>query len=101
VSINNKEKENSIILDDGTFYVQLNETHEHRSAPGFLLKRCNHSITSPGGFECIGSFDLVNGRWMACLNGVFDIDGEKEGRHLGSFKGRLDAIHALWMARIS
>jgi hypothetical protein len=95
-----KKTEKSIIVDDGTFYIQLDESYEHRNAPGFLLKRCNRSITTPSGFQVLGEFAFENDIWFVDLHAVSDSEDDAEGKHIGKFDGRLDAIHALWKARI-
>ena len=64
-----------VILDDGEFYIDLNCNYEASNAPGFLERRCPYSATTPGGFECIGSFGkALDGTWKADVNAPYDPD---------------------------
>lgn len=40
--------ERALILDDGDFYVELNETQSAGIASGFLQRRCYVGVTTPG-----------------------------------------------------
>lgn len=89
-----------IILDDGTFYVDLNVNYPAEAAPGFLLRRCPVGLTTPGGYECVGSFCQVgNGLWRADVNAPYDPETDSDCLGLGEFKDRKDAIVALWHGR--
>jgi len=88
------------ILDDGDFYVELNCNDSSAAAAGFLQRRCYVGVTTPGGYECIGSFERdVLGRWRASIDAVYDEQTGSDSRTLGCFADRLDAIVALWAAR--
>jgi hypothetical protein len=90
----------TILLDDGEFYVELNANFEPARAPGFLHRRCRTSLTTPGGYECVGSFDMAkSGRWTADLNAPFDDATCSDVLRLGEFGERLNAIAALWRRR--
>lgn len=89
-----------IILDDGSFYVELNANSEPSQAPGFLQRRCAHSQTTPGGYECVGSFQRrADGQWSADVNAAYDPATDGDCLSLGLFKNRMDAITALWQRR--
>lgn len=89
-----------VILDDGLFYVELNCNYGAAEAPGFLQCRCYVGVTTPGGYECIGSFDKrVDGGWRASVDLAYDAATDSDNRELGVFSKRLDAIAALWGAR--
>jgi hypothetical protein len=91
-----------IILDDGLFYIELNCNYEPSSAPGFLHRRCAVGVTTPGGYECIGSFDqTIGGMWSASIDAIYDPETDSDATGLGDFDQRLDAIVALWSARRS
>jgi len=73
------------ILDDGDFYVELNCNDSSAAAAGFLQRRCYVGVTTPGGYECIGSFERdVLGRWRASIDAVYD-------EQTGSDKGGVSA----------
>ena len=87
------------ILDDGEFYVEL-ESLEVADAPGFLQRRCRVGEKTPGGYECVGSFDCDSqGRWQALVVAPCDPITGSDYRLLGQHLSRLDAIATLWGAR--
>lgn len=89
-----------VILDDGMFYIDLNCNYSPALAPGFLQHRCYVGVTTPGGYECVGSFDQKHdGMWEASIDIEYDHETESDARILGRFPTRLDAIAALWAAR--
>lgn len=89
-----------IILDDGTFFIELNCNHEAGDAPGFLNRRCAHGPTTPGGYECVGSFDKASkGRWNASVDTRYDPATDSDSRLVSTGTYRLGAIIALWQAR--
>lgn len=89
-----------VILDDGEFYVELNGNYDATLAPGFLQRRCSRGLTTPGGYECIGSFERsAAGRWRADVNATFDEVTGGDVLVLGEFDERMDAISALWRRR--
>lgn len=89
-----------VILDDGLFYVGLNCNYRSDDAPGFLERRCYFGVTTPGGYECIGSFNRgLDGSWTASIDVHYDAATDSDARVLGRFSDRLDAIAALWGAR--
>ena len=89
-----------VILDDGEFCIDLNCNYEASNAPGFLERRCPYSATTPGGFECIGSFDkAVDGTWRADVNAPYDPATDGDCRIVAQGVSRLDAIAALWRER--
>lgn len=89
-----------IVLDDGDFYIELNGNYDAVSAPGFLQRRCARGLTTPGGYECVGSFQrATNGRWRADVNAPFDEETEGDCLVLGEFGERMHAIAALWQRR--
>lgn len=88
------------VLDDGEFYIELNVNSPAREAPGFLQRRCYVGVTTPGGYECIGSFEREPaGGWSASIDIPYDEEADSDSRRLGHFDERLDAIAALWGAR--
>lgn len=90
----------SIVLDDGTMYVDLNVNSAASSAPGFLMCRCYFGPTTPGGVECVGSFGKsTDGTWQARINAPYDPLLDSDCRVVASRASRMDAIAALWIAR--
>ena len=89
-----------IILDDGVFYVELNVNSEASVAPGFLQRRCARGLTTPGGYECVGSFGkAVDGTWRADVSAPWDEDTDSDCNVLARGVARMDAIAALWAGR--
>lgn len=90
-----------IILDDGQWYVELNCNYPAEDAPGFLQARCPAGPTTPGGFECVGSFerDTITGHWRASVNAPLDPATDSDSLSLGAFPDRLSAIAVLWRRR--
>ena len=96
--MNTKTNNNKcIILDDGQYFIELEGPSSDRTAPGLLIKRCAHSISTPSGFECIGEFSNNSGvQWEAKLftdksNLIYVFPDLLLGRH--------DAICNLWKLR--
>lgn len=91
-----------IVLDDGVFYIELNDNHKASIAPGFLQRRCPHGLTTPGGFECVGSFDRsLDDTWQASVNAPYDPETDSDSKTVAEGVSRMDAIAALWAARKS
>ena len=91
---------NTIVLDDGEFYIELNGNYEAAVAPGFLQRRCLQGLTTPSGFECIGSFDKSSqGKWRADVNAPYDPTSESDVLVLAMDVERMDAISVLWHGR--
>ncbi len=89
-----------IILDDGKFFIDLNCNYEASNAPGFLERRCAYSATTPGGYECIGSFDkALDGTWKADVNATYDPETDGDCFIVAKGVSRMEAITALWRAR--
>lgn len=92
-----KEK---IIVDDGRFYIALNANHDANSAPGFLEIRCSQSVTTPGCYDCIGSFDKApDGKWRASIAAPRDPETDEDSRIVAKGVTRMEAIVSLWRAR--
>src|ERR1019366_10017329 len=88
------------ILDGGEYYVELNVNFPAADAPGFLQRRCYVGVTTPGGYECVGSFAQdPRGRWHASVDASYDPVTDSDSRSLGRHNSRMDAIVALWRAR--
>ena len=85
-----------VLLDDGTFYIDLNANHPPEDAPGFLEVRNTRGF----GVDCVGSFDrLPCGKWSARV-AIEPLPSEaSDALALGTFEKRLDAIAALWLGR--
>ncbi|MGF6813170.1 hypothetical protein OKW30_008387 [Paraburkholderia sp. Clong3] len=89
-----------MLLDDGQFYIERNCNGDAATTNGFLQRRCEFSATTPGGYECIGSYERkLSGEWSASINAPYDEERDSDSRELGTFKSNLDAITALWAAR--
>ena len=89
-----------IILVDGQYFVELNSNYPLKDAPGVLLRRSSRSDTTPGGHECIGSFDKrLDGQWNADVNAPYDAEMDSDCHVLAAGVARLDAIVALWTGR--
>lgn len=88
------------ILDDGEYFIDLNCNYEASIAPGFLQRRCAYSVTTPGGFECVGVFEKsLDGSWRADVNSAYDPDTDGDCRVVIQGVSRMDAIAALWANR--
>jgi hypothetical protein len=89
-----------VLLDDGEFYIELNVNYPADRAPGFLQRRCPVTLTTPGGFECIGSFDKhTDGMWRADVNAVYDEEKGSDVVRVADGVSRMQAIVALWRNR--
>jgi hypothetical protein len=90
----------ALILDDGEYFVELNEAFPVGDAPGFLQRRCYIGVTTPDGYESVGRFDRdPHGGWHAGIDAPYDSGTNSSCRSLGRHSGRMDAIVALWFAR--
>lgn len=90
------------LLDDGEFYIELNCNVDPSAAPGFLHRRCGYGATTPGGYECVGSFqERVDGTWSADVNAPLDQATDSDCLVLAAGVSRLAAIAALWQGRRS
>ena len=88
------------ILDDGRFYIELNINYDPFDAPGFLQRRCAAGPTTPGGHECLGSFQKrPDGTWSADVTASWNEETDSDCSVLASNVERLDAISALWRGR--
>lgn len=91
-----------IILDDDEYFIDLNCNYEATIAPGFLQRRCAYGLTTPAGFECVGSFDkALDGTWNASVNAPYDPETDGDSLAVAEGVSRMDAIAALWAARKS
>jgi hypothetical protein len=92
---------NVMLLDDGLFYVDLNCNYPPAFAPGFLQRRCYLGVTTPGGYECVGSFDrsASDGMWEDSIDVPYNPAADSDARLIGRFPKRLGAIVALWGSR--
>lgn len=91
-----------VIIDDGTFYIELNVNYPPASAPGFLHVRRPTSDSSGLGDECIGAFqEQLNGKWSADVQAPpgDDSDWESDIRSIVTDVDRMTAIVSLWRAR--
>lgn len=93
----------SVILDDGDFQIQLNDTEMRAfEAPGHLHRRCRISADAPQGYESIGEFAVMPTRqWSASVDAACGPAALEGTRQLGCFAARIDAILALWVGRHS
>ena len=90
----------TLILDDGEYYVVLAAHQAADGAVGFLQRRCAVSEDTPNGLECLGAFTPFNsGGWSARISTEFDPRTVEECRVVASGVARLDAIAALWQSR--
>lgn len=89
-----------ILQDDGTFYIELNANNQPAGANGFLHRRCPVSLTTPGGFECVGDFTYQpNGLWRSGVTKAYEAGTDEDFLLLGEFKLRIEAIVAMWHNR--
>jgi len=94
------DRQRAVIVDDGEFYIELNDNVDACIAPGFLQRRCYVGVTTPGGYECVGSFQRdARGLWHASIDALYDQHSGSDSRSMGQFTQRLDAIVALWQCR--
>jgi hypothetical protein len=88
------------LLDDGHYYIVLNQHQAADRAAGFLQRRCTVSPTTPGGFECIGSYAIrADGRWEAHIARRCGAVDDNCSTLIVAGVDRLDAIVGLWQAR--
>jgi hypothetical protein len=94
-------RDGAVLLDDGEFYIELNANYPTPDAPGFLQRRCYVGVTTPGGYECVGSFDRCpsTGAWLASIDALYDAATDSDARVVGIYSRRLDAVVGLWAAR--
>lgn len=90
----------AVVLDDGTFHVELNATSPAARAFGFLERRVPVSARHPGGFYCLGSFHMhADGTWRASINVPYDESTGSDSMRVLEGASRIEAIVALWRAR--
>jgi hypothetical protein len=90
----------TVIADDGEYYIELNGNYGAAEAPGFLQRRCYTGVTTPGGYECVGSFERdAQGLWQASIDAPYDEETDSDSRSLGHFAERMNAIVTLWGKR--
>lgn len=87
--------EGKIILDDGEYLVEVNVNCRQYAAPSFLQRRCAHSLHTPGGWECVRSFQLRPDQCWSAEVTTLPVDDDINCTELGRF----DAILALWQRR--
>ena len=69
----NSSEQGLVIVDDGEYYIELNINYDATIAPGFLQRRCCFGVTTPGGYDCIGSFERdARGVWQASIDAPYD-----------------------------
>ncbi len=89
-----------VLLDDGEYYIEHNINYSIEQGNGFLLRRCTASLTTPGGYECIGGYErTAAGKWRASIDAPYSAERETDCEDIGAFDARLDAITALWKRR--
>lgn len=90
----------TVLLDDGVFYIQTVAAARSAAAAGFLHRRCYYGVTAPGGFESIGHFTTDEaGRWQARIDAPYDSLADDDTRPIGLYVDRVDAIVCLWRLR--
>ena len=90
----------TLILDDGEYYVVLAADQAADCAVGFLERRCAASDETPNGRECLGAFTRAGGGgWAARIATEFDPRTGGECYVVAAGVMRLDAIAALWQSR--
>lgn len=88
------------VLDDGEFFIELNVNYSPSEAPGFLQRRCGYGATTPGGFECVGSFQKdTDGSWSSDVNAPLNEDDDSDCLFVAKSVGRMDALVELWRNR--
>lgn len=92
----------TLILDDGEFFVVLAAHQTPEGAVGFLERRCATRADAPNGHECLGAFTRCDGGgWTARISTEFDQTTGRECEVVAVGVKRLDAIAALWLSRRS
>lgn len=90
----------SVILDDGEYFVVLAMHQVADGTVGFLERRCAVSGDAPNGHECVGTFTrAANGGWAARLASEFDPATGREYHLVADGVMRLEAIVSLWRSR--
>jgi hypothetical protein len=91
-----------ILQDDGLYYIERNCNGDPDTTNGFLQHRCPVTATTPGGYECVGSYERnLSGTWRASIDVPYVEDSDIETQEFGPFGTRIEAIAALWIARHS
>lgn len=89
-----------VLLEDEKFLVEHNGNYSLDKGNGFLLERCDYSLTTPEGIKCIGGYDQkLDGTWTADSVRRPDEDNDSDAHPLGVFATRNEAITALWLDR--
>lgn len=90
----------TLILDDGEYFVVLAAHQPAGTAVGFLERRCPVTSEAPNGRECLGAFTHAQGiGWTARISTEFDPSSGCDHQVVAASVARLDAIAALWRAR--
>lgn len=89
-----------VLLDDGKFYIERNTNFVPGAATGFLLRRCPISLTTPGGYECVGWYkNHPGGKWSAYIDASHNQVSDDDFVSLGKFELCDEAISELWRRR--
>ena len=91
-------------LDDGMWFIEGNTNFSRTGADdrpnGFLMVRCEPSLTTPSGCTVGGTYEKqLDGRWRADVLSDWDEDTDSDCKVLGAFATRNEAILALWDGR--
>ena len=90
----------TLILDDGEYFVVLAAHQPAGAAVGFLERRCAVTSEAPNGRECLGAFTHAQGiGWTARIATEFEPAAGCDHHVVAAAATRLDAIAALWRAR--
>ena len=95
----NEWEKKRVLADDGDYYVEHDSGKPFHIGGGFLLRRCPTTIRTPGGYECIGRYELNLGKWASWIDVPYDDEKDSDILTLGRFNTQDEAIAALWVRR--
>lgn len=94
-----EREKKKVLMDDGDWYIEHEILQSFHQGGGFLLRRCPIKLQTPGGYECIGRYELRIGKWVAWIDVPYDDEKDSDILPLGRFDTRDEAIAVLWLRR--
>lgn len=99
-STQSPEKNLSIVLDDGSFFIDLDLDHPKAQAPGFLMRRRLDAGSAGISYECVGRFaPALDDSWQATLYHPRDLRTQQCEQVVATHCSRMASIVALWRSR--
>jgi hypothetical protein len=89
-----------LLKEDSEYHVEINCNGNPDTTNGFLMRRCNFSLTSPEGLTCVGGYQRdTAGKWISDIHRQPDGPDDSDIEPLGSFDTRDEAVSVMWAAR--